>query len=121
MTQCRLQKGGPMKKILLVILLLALGITPLAYGKISESSGNQKTIVLPPEQVTLNPGKGQDKVLEHCAVCHSLDYILMQPRGTKAQWTATVQKMIRLFGAAIPEDTAQAIAEYLYTQYGSGK
>ena len=110
-----------MKKTLLTILWLVLGINTLTYAKISDSSGNPKTIVLPPEQVALQPGKGQDKVLEHCAVCHSPDYIPMQPRGTKAQWTATVQKMIRLYGAAIPEDTAQAIAEYLFTNYGSEK
>lgn len=110
-----------MKRFLLLIIVLSLGMATLAYAKISESSGAQKSITLPPEEVTLKPGKGQDKVLEQCAVCHSLDYITMQPRGTRAQWTATVQKMIRLFGAAIPEETAQSIAEYLYTQYGSGK
>jgi sulfite dehydrogenase (cytochrome) subunit B len=104
-----------------MLTLLSLGIVyPVAAGN-SESDSLLKKITLPPEQMTLKPGTGQDKVLENCAICHSLDYITMQPRGSKAQWAATVQKMIRVFGAAIPEDTAPIIIEYLAVQYGSGK
>jgi mono/diheme cytochrome c family protein len=110
-----------MKIKISVAILLSLGIACLAEAGSSESDSLQKKITLPPEQVTLKPGTGQDKVLENCAICHSLDYITMQPRGSKAQWTATVQKMIRVYGAAIPEDTAPTIIEYLTIQYGSGK
>jgi sulfite dehydrogenase (cytochrome) subunit B len=110
-----------MKIKILLAILWSLGIIfPVIAGS-SESDSLQKKITLPPERVTLKPGPGQDKVLENCAVCHSLDYISMQPPGSRAQWTATVQKMIRVFGAAIPEDTAPIIIEYLAVQYGSGK
>jgi sulfite dehydrogenase (cytochrome) subunit B len=110
-----------MKIKILAAILLSLGIVCLAEAASSESNNLQKKITLPPEQVTLKPGTGQDKVLENCAICHSLDYITMQPRGSKAQWTGTVQKMIRVYGAAIPEDSASIIIDYLTSQYGSGR
>jgi len=116
-----LKKRGIVKTIIISTVLLTIGAFCLADARNSDSVGTGKMITLPQEQVTLKPGIGQDMVLENCAVCHSLDYITMQPRGSKAQWAATVQKMVRFFGAAIPEDTAQTIIEYLAGQYGSEK
>jgi hypothetical protein len=45
----------------------------------------------------------------------------MQPIFSKAQWTASVAKMIKVFGAPIPQEDADMIADYLSTAYGSGK
>jgi hypothetical protein len=45
----------------------------------------------------------------------------MQPNFSKAQWTATVVKMIKVFGAPIPQEDADTIANYLGIAYGSGK
>ena len=104
-----------MKKTLFTIpLLLIAGFT---------SAGPQNSIhsiALPNIQTELKAGEGKEKTQTFCAICHSLDYITMQPRLTRAQWTATVNKMIK-FGAPINENDAQKIIGYLTTQYGSRK
>jgi cytochrome c5 len=53
-----------------------------------------------------------------CGICHSTDYIVMQPRGDAKQWDAVVTKMIKVFGAPINEADAKAIVEYLTAVYG---
>ena len=104
-----------MKKILLAIPLL------LIAGFASAGPQNSvRSIVLPNIQTELKAGEGKEKTMAFCAICHSLDYITMQPRLTRAQWTATVNKMIK-FGAPINEDDSQKIIDYLTTQYGSRK
>jgi hypothetical protein len=45
----------------------------------------------------------------------------MQPKFSKAQWTATVTKMIKVFGAPIPQEDADTIINYIATSYGTGK
>jgi cytochrome c5 len=68
----------------------------------------------PPE---LAAGGGREVVERDCGLCHSTVYITMQPPLPRAAWQATVQKMIRTFGAPIPEDAAGAITEYLAAHY----
>jgi cytochrome c5 len=80
-----------------------------------------KSIELPAVQTQLKAGEGKMKVDTNCAVCHSTDYITLQPSFSKAQWTGTVTKMIKVFGAQINEDDAKVISNYLATQYGTGK
>ncbi|MGO8989858.1 MAG: c-type cytochrome [bacterium] len=104
-----------MKKTLLTIPLL------LIAGFASAGPQNSiHSIVLPNIQTELKAGEGKEKIQTLCAICHSLDYITMQPRLTRAQWTATVNKMIK-FGAPINENDAQRIIGYLTMQYGSMK
>jgi hypothetical protein len=45
----------------------------------------------------------------------------MQPKMSKAQWAATVTKMVKAFGAPIPQEDADRISEYLAGAYGTGK
>jgi hypothetical protein len=65
----------------------------------------------------LAAGEGRDLVRQYCSLCHSTVYITMQPPLPRKTWDATVQKMIRAFGAPIPEDAARAITDYLATHY----
>ena len=54
----------------------------------------------------------------NCMICHSVDYIAMQPPGKgRAFWEAEVTKMIKVYGAPIAEAQAKAIAAYLSAQY----
>jgi hypothetical protein len=70
-------------------------------------------------KVQLKDGPGKDKVVV-CMACHSLDYIPMNSRFmTKAGWTASVNKMINVFGAPIDKADVDAIATYLAQQYGA--
>jgi hypothetical protein len=69
-------------------------------------------------KVQLKDGPGKDKAMA-CVACHSLDYIPMNSRFmTKAGWTASVNKMINIYGAPIDKADVEAIATYLAQHYG---
>ena len=58
-------------------------------------------------------------VRAYCSVCHSVDYILMNaPFLKKAGWDAEVHKMMKAFGAPVPEEEAARIIDYLTRNYG---
>jgi hypothetical protein len=89
-------------------------------GKTGGPPGAVKSITLPKVTVELKAGTDKAKVDGFCSICHSLDYITMQPPFPKAQWTATVNKMIKTFGAPIPQEDAEKIINYLAVNYGTG-
>jgi hypothetical protein len=69
-------------------------------------------------KLVLRDAPGRDKA-QQCIACHSLDYIQMNSRFLdKAGWTASVNKMINVFGAPIPKEDVEPIAAYLAQQYG---
>lgn len=71
-------------------------------------------------EVRLKDGPGKDKAMQ-CIACHSADYIPMNSRFlNKAGWTASVNKMINVFGAPIAKEDVDAIATYLTQNYGVG-
>jgi mono/diheme cytochrome c family protein len=109
-----------MKRAVLFFVVASVVVACFAYAQSVVSTKTKKTIVLPPEKVDLKPGKGLDKVTTSCVICHSTDYITMQPKMTKAQWTAEVNKMIRVMGAPISPADAKVIAHYLAANYGTG-
>ncbi len=110
-----------MNKILLVFFLLAVTTAWLADVSGLAATVPAKTIVLPPEDWDLRPGPGWQRVQLNCVLCHSLDYIKLQPPLTKAQWSGVVTKMIRVYGAKISADDAGTIADYLDEYYGPQK
>ena len=61
------------------------------------------------------PGKAETQI--YCGTCHTPRYITMQPPLPAATWDAEVQKMVKTFGATIPEADAQKIAQYLHEHY----
>jgi hypothetical protein len=62
---------------------------------------------------------GRTEFQANCGSCHSLDYAVMNsPFLDKNGWDASVTKMIKAFGAPIPEADAKAISEYLAKNYG---
>jgi sulfite dehydrogenase (cytochrome) subunit B len=69
--------------------------------------------------VQLSEGAGKDKVVTHCSACHSLDYIQMNaPFPDRKLWEAEVNKMIKVFGAPIPQEEVGALVDYLTKHYG---
>jgi opacity protein-like surface antigen len=112
-----------MKNFLMIISIVIL-VMASAYAQ-NQSSPNEgkesvHSIELPVIQVTLKPGEGMDKTSSLCGICHSLDYITTQPAFPRAQWTGTVNKMIKVMGAPINEEDAKTIINYLVTNYGTG-
>lgn len=72
---------------------------------------------LPLYTAELAEGPGKELVMGYCSVCHSVTYIPMQPPLPAATWEAEVNKMIKTFGAQIPEDAAKQIIAYLQAHY----
>lgn len=102
-------------RILCVAAALLVMVAGIAYAQ------DVKHITLPGIQIKLAPGAGVEKVSTLCNICHSLDYITMQPPGTKAQWAAEVTKMRRVMGAPINDDDALLIIDYLAAHYGAAR
>lgn len=105
-----------MKKKFLIVSILALAAVISGFQQ-----GNAKEITLPYIQTNLQTGKGSDITSIQCNICHSLDYITMQPKGSRAQWAATVTKMRKVMGAPISDADAEVIIGYLADHYGNGK
>ncbi len=101
--------------IMMALMLLIVASIAFAQDK------TLKKITLPDIQTRLVPGEGRDKTESLCGICHSLDYITTQPRGSRAQWTATVTKMRKVMGAPISDADAEIIIKYLSANYGTGK
>ena len=81
------------------------------------SDGNFSTAFYPSFPVELAEGEGRAETQSFCAMCHSARYITMQPPLPAATWEAEVNKMIKTFGAPIPEASAKKIISYLQTHY----
>lgn len=87
-------------------ILAALAALPV-LGSADESS------------VKLAPGDGVERVQANCAMCHSLDYIVMNsPFQDRAGWEKTVTKMVKVMGAPLPPEDAAAVVDYLAANYG---
>lgn len=70
--------------------------------------------------IALKEGPDAALTMQRCSVCHSADYIEMNSVFlNKAGWTAEVNKMVKAFGAPIPEDEAVKIVAYLAQYYGA--
>jgi len=71
--------------------------------------------------VTLAAGDGVERVQASCAMCHSLDYIVMNsPFQDRAGWDKTVTKMVKVMGAPLTAEDTAAIVDYLDRHYGKG-
>lgn len=71
--------------------------------------------------IRIKDGAGKDKVLANCVSCHSIDYIPMNSVFLdRSGWTATVNKMVKAFGAPIQGEDIPQIVDYLSRYYGKG-
>jgi sulfite dehydrogenase (cytochrome) subunit B len=76
---------------------------------------------LPPENIKLEKAPGVEVVSSQCALCHSLDYIAIQPPLNRAAWMATIAKMKEKYGAPIMEQSTNSLVDYLAKTYGAEK
>jgi hypothetical protein len=78
-------------------------------------------IELPSEDAALRPSElpGYAIAAQKCGICHSLDYINLQPPHMPlAQWTAEMVKMQRAYGAPIDEAEIKLLGIYFTATYG---
>jgi mono/diheme cytochrome c family protein len=108
--------GNPARQRAALAAVLFLGASPALLA--ADVSGELK-ITLPSETARLKPAPGMDIAARNCMTCHSVDYIYTQPPLTRDQWTATVTKMKKAFGAPIPDSDVDAIVGYLLSQNGN--
>jgi hypothetical protein len=72
------------------------------------------SIVLPHDEPNFPPGPGRDEFVTACVICHSPQYITMQPRFSRAIWLGEVKKMKDVYGAHISDDQVSKIVDYLF-------
>jgi cytochrome c6 len=104
-----------MKKTAVFVILLAVSVS--AYAK---EGGTVHSITLPTIETNLANGDAKGLVTANCGACHSLDYIVMQPKLSADAWAGEVNKMRKVFGADVSDADAAAISSYLAANYGSG-
>lgn len=99
--------------------LLALGAAGVALAPLAAIE-----ITLPAETERLieSPLPGYTLATTYCYACHSIDYVRVQPTGmSQAAWRASVVKMQKTFGAPVPDEAIDPIAEYLARTYGADR
>jgi cytochrome c551/c552 len=78
-------------------------------------------IRLPEETAVLksSPLPGYQVASQKCGICHSADYINLQPPNMSfAQWTAEMVKMQHAYGAPITDSDIKLLSVYLTASYG---
>lgn len=105
-----------MKKSAAVIFICALALC--AAGLAASRADSNSSITLPAPNVTLKDGPNFALAQGKCLVCHSADYIYIQPPLTKPQWTAEVTKMQKTYGASIDDADIPLLVDYLMSQNG---
>ena len=90
-------------------------------GTLAVAPAHALEIKLPQEtsQLKASTLAGHQAANAWCVMCHSVDYVNSQPPMPAAFWHAEVTKMVKVYGAPIPEDQVKLISEYLGTAYGS--
>ena len=69
--------------------------------------------------IPLKEAAGRTVTENICSGCHSLDYIRINaPFMNRQTWTASVNKMVQIFGAPIAPNDAATIIDYLTANYG---
>ena len=80
-------------------------------------SASYEIAAYPLYRTELAAGDGEQEVSSYCNTCHSPRYITMQPPLPADTWAAEVNKMIKAYGASIPDDSTQKIIQYLQSHY----
>ena len=93
---------------------ILLAVAALAGCQQADSFAFTNTsIVLPQDKTELPPGPNVELATATCLACHSADMITNQPRMTRAQWTANVEKMVKVYKANIEAKDVPPIVDYL--------
>jgi len=68
---------------------------------------------LPTSETSFPAGKGADIANAQCLICHSAGMVLEQPTLTRDEWAGEINKMRNSFGAPLPANQVEVLAEYL--------
>lgn len=98
--------------------LIALGLAACAVPM--ALLARPVTYVLPPEKIPAAlTADDAAPVVNNCASCHSLEYIVTQPRHKGAQfWKDAVTKMVNVYKAPLDQAQADEVASVLARKFG---
>lgn len=82
----------------------------------AETMEQRATFELPPDPLSFQQGPGSHIASTYCLICHSAEYIYMQPSPSRERWEAIVKKMKHAFGCAIPDEEIAPLVDYLVSQ-----
>jgi hypothetical protein len=109
-----------MKRIMMTLAGATVLVGVTVTGQEQGGGRGAKEITLPQVESKLPEGPGREAVQQGCVLCHSTRYITMQPGFSKEAWTASVDKMRKVFGAPITNEQAGVIVDYLVAVRGPG-
>ena len=84
---------------------------------LSSTDANYAAGQYPLLEPELAAGDGKEILEADCSLCHTPRFVTMQPPLPAETWAAEVEKMRKVMGAAIPDDDAKKIVEYLSAHY----
>ncbi len=102
-----------MRSFLLLVPIALAGCQAREAAKPDDFAFSNTSVTMPDDTTTLPDGPGVDLVTTACTACHSPAQITTQPRLTRAQWQATVEKMQKVFKAPVETKDVPAIVDYL--------
>jgi len=75
-------------------------------------------IKLPPETGAFRQDSGAEIANAQCLICHSVEYVTMQPPMPRPFWKSSIQKMQQKYGAPVADAQVEELADYLARNYG---
>jgi mono/diheme cytochrome c family protein len=101
-----------------MFLLLVVGATGFAWGLPSDGDDREQVsiLTLPADPISFQPGPGSDLASRYCLMCHSAEYVYMQPPHPREDWMEIVNKMKTSFGCPISNEDMAPLVDYLVTQ-----
>ncbi len=105
-------------KYFLITSLFIFTMISCAENKTGEPEAATSAKNIHDVETNLGTAEGEEIFKTNCLTCHSLRYIQMQPDFPRKNWEKIVEKMIKNFGAPIPDSSAKIIVDYLVTVKG---
>lgn len=101
-----------------LIIFISLCVTGL-FGELPARGDDPEHVSilnLPPDPISFRPGAGSEIANSYCIICHSAEYVYMQPPHPPEQWMEIVKKMKTTFGCPIPDEQISPLVDYLISQ-----
>jgi ABC-type transport system substrate-binding protein len=96
----------------------ATNSTPATPVGASGSQWSNLSVALPTSETSFPPGDGAE-ITPQCLICHSAGMVLRQPPLTRDQWVGEINKMRSAYGAPLPADQVDRLADYLFRINGA--
>lgn len=79
-------------------------------------AASPEAIILPSPPLTFQTAPGSEIASSYCLICHSAEYVYMQPPHSRVHWDKIVMKMKQAFGCPIPNEHIPTLVDYLVSQ-----